>query len=122
MYRLHLLPASRSIIYNIYDVHPDIQRLKCIVTFQHRGTHNLLFQVFPVTDSMTIESHGNTSLLQQKGDKISFLSWVPFPPYESGIEFTMLFPSRQVSYKVYESAETHAKSVFDQISKLMNTE
>jgi len=71
---------------------------------------------------MTIESHGNTSLLQLKGDMISFVYWARLPPYESAIEFDLLFPSRQVSYQVYQCPDNHAKSVFDQITELMNTE
>lgn len=90
-----------SVEYRIYDIHSELQRSKCLITLQHSGTQKILFQVVPVTDSMTRETHGSTSLLELNGDKFSFSYWDLLPPYESCIKFTILFHSLKVDYELY---------------------
>ena len=108
--------------YKIYDVHSDLLRLKCIITFQHYDNQQILFQIFPVNNNMTVETRGNNSIIDLQGHQISFLNWSRLPPAESGVQFLVTFQDREVGYEVFEGKIDHAKSVFNQISELMTRE
>ena len=108
--------------YKIYDVHSDLLRLKCIIAFQHSDNQQILFQVFPVNNNMTVETHGNNSIINIQGHQISFLNWARMPPYENGVQFLVTFQDRKVAYEVSECKTDHEKSVFELISELMMRE